>query len=95
MTTPLDNLMRVTGMGKLPAEAFIRTCDEQELSLLNDGSVQAALDLHANRLARTDAGETFVDDPTDIIQSLQAGEFVGTSPAPSVSEADDDDEDVE
>lgn len=82
----ITNLTRVTGMGRIAAEAFVRTCDEAEIALLDAGSVQQALDAQADRLSRTKAAAA-------IIQTSPAGEPVSSSPAPTVSEAVDDDED--
>lgn len=62
----LQHLMRVTGMGRLAAEAHLKSCDKQEVDLLKEGRVQDSLNLHADRheLARKQARAVVQESPS-------------------------------
>lgn len=100
MTPEVQNLIRVTGMGSVAAEAFLKGCSEKELAIIRGGDVQRAMDVKADRLhreaeekKRAAAAPTRADEPeepTDVIlvneTPLPAGN-PEAAPSDGVSEA--------
>jgi hypothetical protein len=103
MTPEVQNLIRVTGMGSVAAEAFLKSCSEKELAIIRGGEVQRAMDVKADRLQREAIEKKRAaenppapvvvdepDEPTDVILVNETPLPAGTpaaSPSDGVSEA--------